>query len=53
MLFWSRTNAAGFGTVATSSPLVQLGPTAPRNDVFPKRTLFSTVKLEAELMAIA
>lgn len=34
------------------SVVVQLGPRAPMKDVFPKRTLFSTVKLNADDIAM-
>ena len=44
------TNGAGVGMASVA---VQFGPRAPMNEVFPMRTLFSTVKFVAELMAIA
>jgi len=50
VLFVSSTNGAGVGTV---SVVVQFGPCSPMNEVFPKRTLFSTVKFLAEVIAIA
>lgn len=43
------TKGAGEGV---TSVWLQLGPLEPINEVFPKRTLLSTVKLRAEDMAI-
>ncbi len=45
----SITKRAGEGVVSVS---VQLGPRAPMKDVLPTSTLFSTVKLLAEDMAM-
>lgn len=49
VLFQSMTNGAGTGVV---SVVLQLGPRAPMKDVLPTSTLFSTVKLMAEVIAM-
>jgi hypothetical protein len=50
VLFASKTNAAGTGI---ASVVVQFGPFAPMNDVFPKSVLPCMVKPAAEPTAIA
>lgn len=49
-VFWSMMNDAGPGV---ASVVLQFGPRAPMNVVLPIRVLFSTVKLTAEVIAMA